>query len=223
MTAEVGRQRVFWAYLLIPAVAEEAVNAALGVAMYCGHKRYDRIIIPYMRTDRARNVIVSAFLERSVNPDDVLVMLDCDHEHPFDIVEQLASHPSEQGVVGALAFRRYKPHDPVFFKIGDDGKMYSPAEWETGRTYRCDVVGSGAIAIKRWVFDRLEEAGFSWPYFRYEYPAEYGYDQSEDVFFARCCHSAGVEHYCDTGIETPHLIRAVADTNLWRALQEADE
>jgi hypothetical protein len=81
-------------------------------------------------------------------------------------------------------------------------------------------VGSGAIAIWRWVFDRLEEAGFGWPYFRYEYPADYGYDQSEDVFFARCCYAAGVEHFCDTGVEVPHLIRAVADTHLYHALQE---
>jgi hypothetical protein len=173
-----------------------------------------------MRTDRARNVVVEAFLERSRNPDDVLVMLDCDHEHPYYIVDRLAGHPSEHGVVGALAFRRYSPNDPVFFAFDEDGGMHSPEYWVRNGVYQCDVVGSGALAIKRWVFDRLEKVGFGFPWFQYEYPEKWGYDQSEDVYFARCCYQTGIKHYCDTGVEIPHLIRAVADERLWRKLQE---
>lgn len=203
--------RVFWAYLLAPAVLEHAVGAALNVAMYCGMRRYDRIGLPSTRVDRTRNAIAKLFVEQSTHPHDVLVMLDCDHVHPPDIVERLASHAPQLGVVGALLFRRSWPHDALFFAIDDEGQMRGADAWETDGLYRCAVTGSGAIAIRRWVFDKLAAAGYEWPWFRYEYPPEHNYDQSEDVFFARCCHAAGVYHYCDTGVESPHLIHAVAD------------
>lgn len=204
--------QVFWAFLLIPAILEHAVNSVINVAMRCGRLGYHRIMLPYMRTDRARNSVINVFKKESRNPNDVLVMLDCDHEHPFDVVERLAEHPPEMGVVGALAFRRYHPNDPLFFSIGETGALHSPATWETDGVYRCDVVGHGAVAIRRWVFDRLDEAGFGWPYYRYEYPTDFGCDQSEDVYFARCCHAAGINHYCATSVEVPHLIHAVADS-----------
>jgi hypothetical protein len=219
----IGPQQIFWAFLLIPAISEFAVDAALSVAMYCGLKHYKRIKTPYMRTDRTRNVMIKKFIEMSRNPNDVLVMLDCDHEHPPNIVERLAGHDPDRGVVGALTFRRSDPYDPVFFAMDENGGMHGVKAWDPGGIYQCTVVGHGAVAVRRWVFDRLDEAGYTWPYYRYEYPAKWGYDQSEDVYFARCCAAAGIHHYCDTGVETPHLIKGVADTAFWQSLNHKQE
>jgi hypothetical protein len=208
--------QVYWAYLLIPAMLEAAVSSIVNVAMVCGREKYTRLMVPYMRVDRARNLLIDKFLEDSNHPNDVLVFLDCDHEHPPDVVRALVRHSSEMGVVGALAFRRSPPHDPLFFAISDDGRLLRMDQWQAGSIYRCDAVGSGAIAIRRWVFDRLIEQGFTRPFFRYEYPAWSNYDQSEDVYFARSCHAAGIHHYCDTSVEIPHLIHAVADSARWK-------
>lgn len=213
--------QVFWAVLLIPAVSEYAVSSVINAAMVANSYGFTRLMLPYMRTDKARNLLVKSFREMSQHPDDVLVMLDCDHEHPAGIIADLANHPSEMGVVGALAYRRSPPNDPLFFGINSDSSaLNAPKQFELGEMYRCDVVGSGAIAIRRWVFDRLEAAGFEWPFFRYEYPSQFDYEQSEDVYFARCCHAAGISQYCNTSIEIPHLIRAVADSAHWKNRQE---
>lgn len=202
-----------------------SVDALLDVASWCGRRSFNRIALPYMRTDMARNAVVKLFLENATEPNDALVMLDCDHAHPPDVVERLVSHPPERGVVGALYFRRGEPYDPLFFVVappespggrGEEGKhasmtgkhvglpLRAPAEWEQGRTYECDVVATGAMCIRRWVFESLDAAGVTWPYFRYAYP-EPTYQQTEDVYFGLRCHEAGIKHYCDTGLVIPHL------------------
>lgn len=218
--------RVWWCYLLIPSIGEHAVSSIINVATVNGQHGYTRLVLPYMRTDRARNEAVAYFRKSSHNPNDVLVFLDCDHEHPPGVVVSLTRHPPELGVVGALAYRRSAPHDPLFFNINDDenGSLASPAGFEMDRVYRCDLVGSGAIAIRRWVFDKLEAEGHGYPFFRYEYPKWSNFVQSEDVYFARCCHEAGIYHYCDTSVEIPHLIKATADSVRWeKHLQEVTD
>lgn len=203
---------VFWALLLERSLMDVTVDAALDVAAWCGHLGYNRIAVPYMRTDMARNAIAKIFMENASEPNDALVMLDCDHAHPVDIVQRLVSHPPERGVVGALYFRRGSPYDPLFFVVRDDGPMLrAPAEWEQGKTYECDVVATGGMLIRRWVFDTLKAAGIAWPYFRYAYPEPH-YQQTEDVYFGLRCREAGIKHYCDTSLVIPHL--AVQGINL---------
>ena len=202
---------VFWSLLMERSLMDVAVDAALDMAAWCGHLGYNRIALPYMRTDMARNAIVKIFMENTNEPNDALVMLDCDHAHPPTIVEQLASHPAERGVVGALYFRRGSPYDPLFFLADDMGGINAPAEWEQGKTYECDVVATGGMLIRRWVFDALKAAGIAWPYFQYAYPEPH-YHQTEDVYFGLQCHQAGIKHYCDTSLIIPHL--AVQGINL---------
>lgn len=212
-------RNVFWALLMERSLMDVAVDAMLDVATWCGHKGYSRIAIPYTRTDMARNSIVKMFMENSHDDNDALIMLDCDHAHPVDIVERLAAHDPERGVVGALYFRRGSPYDPLFFFVEeaplsppvDGGILRAPAEWEHGKTYECDVVATGAICIRRWVFDALKAAGIAWPYFRYVYPEPH-YQQTEDVYFGLRCKEAGVKHYCDTSLIIPHL--AIQGINL---------
>ena len=67
------------------------------------------------------------------------------------------------------------------------------------------MVGTGAVAIQRQVFEQLDEAGYPWPYFRYIYKAGSDVLPSEDIYFGECCEAAGIPHYLDSTVETPHL------------------
>ncbi len=152
----------------------------------------------------ARNRIVQSFMELSQDPDDMIVMLDGDHIHPSDVVSRLTCYPHEIGVIGALYYRRGVPYDPLFF-VRDGDKLRNMAEWEDGFVYAGQAVATGAIAIKRWVFEKLDESGFHYPFFRYAYPEHNNWSMTEDIFFAETCEKVGIDHYCDTGIVTPHL------------------
>jgi hypothetical protein len=203
--------QVYWAVLWERTSPFQASDALLDVAAICVQHGYVRIAVPYMAVDDARNKITEVFLAQSSNPEDTLVMLDNDHAHPHDVVTALATRP--EGVVGALAFRRWPPHDPLFFVRQPDGTIRQPAEWEPGRVYECDAVGTGAIAIKRWVFERLLECGNELPFFRMTY-GEGGV--REDMYFALLCERAKVRHHCHTGVEIPHLSTSYIDSHTWR-------
>lgn len=205
--------KVYYAVLFERTLLGDAVDALLNVAAVAGVEGHVRITIPYTRTDTARNRLVSAFMQASESPHDTLVMLDADHVHPPDIVKRLARYP--QGVVGALAFRRSAPHDPCWFVRAPDGRLRQPAEFEVGSLYECDAVGTGAIAIKRWVFERLA-AEHGPAFFKYEY-LDGGFSPSEDIYFARICEEAGIRHHVDTGLETPHIVNHAIALADWQA------
>lgn len=197
--------QVFWTALMERSIQEYAASSLLNVAMDCGANGYLRLGLPYMRTDTARNVLVREFLSHAKDPNDTLVMLDCDHNYPQDVVSRLAAHT--QGVVGALAFRRGEPFDPLFFIRMADGNLHSVASWEDSATViPCACVTTSAIAIKRWVFDRLHLTGFNVPYFRYKYVDNNGHTfPTEDMYFGEICERAGIPHHCDVTLEIPHL------------------
>jgi len=203
--------QVFWAVLWERMALFQAADSLLDVSAICMQHGYTRIAVPYMAVDDARNQITSLFLAEPGSPEDTLVMLDNDHAHPRDIVVALATRP--EGVVGALAFRRWPPHDPLWFVRQEDGTIRQPAEWEPGKIYECDAVGTGAIAIKRWVFERLMRQGAEPPFWRMTYGKG---GVREDMSFALMCESAGIRHHCHTGVEIPHLATAYVDINTWR-------
>lgn len=183
---------------------------------------YIRIFHPYSRTDQARNDLSKVFMELADDPEDTLVMLDCDHLHPPDIIERLAVHPPERGVVGALAFRRGAPHFPCFFHRDPSGVYHIITEWEKGTLLggqMGSIVGTGAIAIKRWVFERLDSQGFHWPFFRYAYMPNGPVQPSEDIYFGEACEQCGILQYCDTSLETPHLTVGRIDSGSWELWQ----
>ena len=203
--------RVFWIMLLERNLSYEAVTSLCQVAYDCALRDYTQMFLPYCRTDIARNKAVNSFMEVSEDDDDVLVMLDADHAHPMDIVARLAASP--EGVTGALAFRRGAPFDPCFYVRCADGQLAQPAEF--GGLHEGTVVGTGAIAIKRWVFKALEQAGVKAPYFRYVYEANTLNMPSEDMYFGYACEKAGISHWCDTDLVTPHLITSQVDQTSW--------
>lgn len=204
--------RVFWAVPLERNTQDNAVTSLLDMAMWCGMRGYSHIRFPYARTDLARNNIVQMFLSQTTNPQDVLVMVDNDHLVPADLVDRLIRH--NVPVVGALAFRRGEPYFPCFFvrPEGSTDTYGVVSEWEEG-LLPVALVGTGAIAIRRHVFTDLDEAGFSWPYFRYQYLPGDKTLPSEDVYFAQACESAGIQQYVDTTFCIPHL--AVATIDAW--------
>lgn len=212
--------KVLWSVPLERAIYDRAAASLMSVAQHAGSRGYGRIIAPYMRTDTARNIIARSFLKETADADDMLVMLDADHEHPHDIitqlVESLVANP-EIGVLGGLYFRRSSPFDPLFFKrMPGDGHVYMmPGDYEDNSLYECDHVGTGVMAIRRWVFDKL--AAFAPFYFRYDYPDGIGLDDlpGEDTYFARICEQVGVPHYVHTGIFSGHLSLRTITRAVW--------
>jgi hypothetical protein len=219
---EARQVQVYWSVLLERNVHWRPASSLFRVAGNAALNGYNQIEMPYARTDDARNQIVKNFLMHSQHPDDTLVMLDNDHDHPENVVTELARRP--EGVVAALAFRRSPPHDPLWFVRQDDGTLRQPAEWEEGLVYECDAVGTGAIAIKRRVFDALRDHGYRWPWFRYEYPDDRdGLMPSEDMYFCRICEESGIKVHVHTGVEIPHLFMTAADHKRWRRHLEDEE
>lgn len=213
MSEQEGFQ-VYWAALMERSVPQTGCNALMKVAAVAGAHGCTQISIPYMRTDWARNLICRAFLDGTKDENDLLIMMDCDHDHPRNIVPALASHPAEMGMVGALSFRRGPPYEAMFFHRDAAGFLRSPAEWEKG-VYECEAVGFAAVAIRRWVFDALDKTSHGWPYFRFIYPPENGFNKSEDIYFCELVQQAGIQIYCNTSLVSPHLGEYLIDDTLW--------
>lgn len=224
---------VYWALLTERNLGEHNVRSMLEIAAHAAKYHAARLDMTYTRTDMARNNLVSSFLELSSEPNDTLVMFDDDHIHAPVSLERLVSW--DVGVVGALTFRRGEPYYPCFF-VRDEksGNLMMPSTWEQSLA-KGAIVGTGAIAIQRWVFEKLLQSGYPFPWFRYEYPilANNGYldadgklapnkavgagyvSPSEDMYFGSLCEKAGIPHHCDMGLIAPHLGVKVIDDKNW--------
>lgn len=216
---------IYWCVLMERSIEEHAVDALLDVATYAGFKRYTRLSIPYMRVDVARNQAVSMFLQSdqysplAPNPDDYLVMLDADHAHPHDILMRITQHALP--VVGALAFRRDEPFDPLIFRADKDGRL-KRIDTPTGGLMHVDAVGTGAIAIRRNVLNTLQEKGYRAPFFRFDYRLDSPiWSFGEDLRFCEMCRNSGIPIYCDTSTITPHITIDMVIGRRWKTQQLA--
>lgn len=194
--------KVFWAPLVVPGIEPDAVLSLLHVAEHSARCGFSRFEVGYNATDQARNLLTLAFLEASTSPDDVLVMLDTDHLYPADVVMKLAQH--HRPVVGALYFGRKAPFEAMFFERNGSGELVKPSKWRKPGV-ECAMVGTAAMAIRRDVFDKLQNAGFEYPWFRYEYVDQSRHRPSEDMYFGKICEKTGIPHYVDTTLDIPHL------------------
>jgi len=201
-------RRVLWTQLVTPGMHDLAVLASQRVADRAARLGYHRCLAPCLRTDDARNRAVVALLKMAQGDRDTLVMLDADHTHPPDIVERLVAH--DVGVVGALAFRRGDSFDALAFQHDDNGELYTIERDLTG-LQEVAVVATCALAIQRWVFKALEEAGYHWPYFRYAYAEGAATQPTEDIWFGAICRAAGIKQYVDCDTVTPHLMMVEVD------------
>jgi hypothetical protein len=205
-----AQPQIFFAYLPERFVSEQSLWAIADICMAAGQKGHKLIHIPHARTDVARNEIVNIFLDNSSSPEDVLVMLDIDHDHPMDTVERLAASPGD--ITGALAFRRSAPYDPQFYlaaevepgEVKEGDYVFQMSEWPKGQL-EVEAVGFGAVAIKRRVFDVMKEAGEPFPYFRISYDHyRRGKAPGEDIPFCYAAKRLGLKVMVDTTFETPH-------------------
>jgi hypothetical protein len=206
------KRAVFFAVLNERAIQHEAVDAREDLGEVARQRGAMRLRSPYSRVDVSRNRIAKVFMELSQRPKDTVVMLDTDHTHPMDIVHLLARH--DVGVVGALCFRRGEPFDPQFY-VRQEGDLLQPAEWDPTELAKGTIVGSGAIAIQRWVFEKLEQEGFHYPWFRNIYTDGKDEFYGEDWYFGLNCEKAGIPHYCDFSTVSPHMRVATVDDKTW--------
>jgi hypothetical protein len=211
--------KTFWSVLLERSVMDCAVNSLLDVATTTATIHSQRISVPYGRVDMARNAIVDMFLRLSTSSEDVLVMLDNDHVHPHDVIVQLVKALDTNAgvtVLGAAYRRRKDPYDWLAFRREDPrvrpgirtkpiGNLVALKNAEiTGEIVPVEMIGTGAIAIKRSVFDVLRAATDA-PWFRYAYQDQSMDMPSEDMYFSAVCEWAGVPMACHTGIVSKHV------------------
>lgn len=203
-------------------VQADAVQSLIHIATRCGRDGYSYMPMPYTRTDEARNAACLGLARIVRNPNDTLVMLDCDHDHPADVVQRLTAH--DVGVVGALYFRRSEPYDAMCFVRGEDGQLHTPAEWdEDAGLAKVACVGTGAIAIQAWVFQELMAKGYEWPWFRYGYNPGGTVQPSEDMYFGDICEKAGIPHHVDLSLLTRHLTVSSVDRKAFDAYKNHPE
>lgn len=170
------------------------------------------IRLPYSRTDLARNMVAGHFMadQRFTH----LLMLDCDHRHPSDIVERLSARVVEDPgrlVVSALVFRRGVPFDPCAY-IAHGDNVYVPEVWDPGSLLRVDMVGTAALLISRQVFERIPRPWFA---FDYSHVADNQWP-GEDIWFSRRCMEQGIDIWVDTGVTSPHLMDSYINEDTFR-------
>lgn len=169
--------------------------------------------IPYMRTDLYRNKAAANLLQSDFTH---LLMLDVDHIHPVNIIQQLARwvllDRKKFQVIGGLNFRRGEPYEPCAFQVDNNGDIYTMAEWEQGLV-KVDALGTGSILIAREVFEQLEPPWFFNDYseaWKDNYPGE-------DIGFSAKCRAAGIGLYVDTTTTSPHMIDSQVTEETYRS------
>lgn len=218
-------RRVYYASLKERTVLAPIVDALEEVAMCAGKYGYHKLSQEPMRTDLARSELAQAFMQltadgRKPQDTDTLIMLDNDHLHNRYTLPRLASlitgREEGRGIVGAAYVRRIPPYDPIAYVRGPDGRFYGVRVPEN-RLAETTIIGHGAIAIARWVFEDLLAAGHEYPLWRYEYIRDM---PSEDMYFGKICEAAGISMWCDGGLVAPHHTHhfvTFADTDAYTA------
>lgn len=154
------------------------------------------------RVDMAREKACEQFMETDFTH---ILMLDADHKHPPDIIQQLAKWVIEDPdklVVGGLNFRRTPPYDPCAYII-QDNEYHTLLDWDPG-LLEVDRVGTGSILIAREVFERLKKP---WFYIHAEHIEKEGF-VSDDIAFCLNCTDAGIRLWVDTVTQSPHMTQA---------------
>lgn len=172
--------------------------------MEIAQQGWPQIWVPPCRVDLARNKAAKALLDSDLTH---LLMLDCDHRHPADIVQRLARwvvrDPSRL-VVSGMAFRRCPPFDPtVYMADMETGEVHQFAEWRKG-LMRVDLIGTPCVLINREVFERIPPPWFA---FDYTHAGDDKYP-GEDIYFSLRCKEAGIDIWVDTTTISPHAMES---------------
>jgi len=190
----------------------EAAHAMMAIV----HQGFPFMAHGYSRLDRTRNDFAIELLKSDFTH---VLMLDSDHLHPADIVQQLGKHVARDPsilVVGGLNFRRGEPYDPCAYLWSEDHHLQPMERWPDDALLKVDVLGSGSILIAREVFERLP---FPWFGYNYEHnlTMEWSPDNPDgikqnmqwpgtDIWFSELCNKHGIDQWVYTGVSSPHLI-----------------
>ena len=200
--------QVYWSVLPERATMRQPFINFMRLAERAGTNGFQYVPIPQMRPDVARDYLCSEFKKLTQNPDDVLVQLDVDHNHPVDIIERLVAN--DKPICAAYAVKS-DPGNPIpcMWTRDQNGILRIPRPVAKD-LIQVAVTGSGAIAIKRSVFTALDEAGFDKGYWKYQYYPD-GSSGSEDIFFSQICEEVGIPVFVDGRIVAPHWTEGELD------------
>lgn len=129
-----------------------------------------------------------------------LMMMDCDMVYDQKTIPRLLSH--QLPIVGALAYRRYPPFDPLLLKGDPIAGYESMAEWNENELIEVDATGTGCLMFNMKVFRDMPP-----PWFKFrEHPiAKVGGVIGEDIGFCWDLRRAGYQIFVDTSIPSKHL------------------
>jgi hypothetical protein len=149
-----------------------------------------------------RNGIVETFLR---DPKlEWLWFVDSDMTIPRGSFGRLWNHHLD--VVSGLYVRRSPPFGLVLERL--EG---APAEFQAGGLEPASMFGCGCLLVRRSVFERVPP-----PWFEHPRPGE-----GEDWYFCEKAKRAGIELWCDTGVQPGHLGVTAVDlafaTQWWQA------
>ena len=203
-------------------MAKEGVGAEAFVHLWDIARRGYQIP-PFLggRTDANRNHVAHWMLKPERRRFTHVAMLDADHVHDEDIIEQMARWvlaDRSKLVIGALNFRRTPPHDACLFQPDEEGKLHSMTSWPKG-LIRTPLMGHGSLLVSRKVFERLAPPWWAYPYNM----AEQGAYPAEDSYFCYNCVQHDIDLWCDTTITSPHLGTMFVDERLFHAYRQAKE
>ncbi|MHA1941969.1 MAG: hypothetical protein ACXADW_20060 [Candidatus Hodarchaeales archaeon] len=134
-----------------------------------------------------------------------VLLMDTDQTYPSNTVMKLLSHRYEAPVIGTVVYRRYKPFDPLVFKMGEKGLLKVEDEKIfSGELIDADAIGCGCVFYNMQVFEEIEEPWFKDMSDVFEgKTGEPG--AGEDINFCYKLKTAGFELKVDTSITIDHL------------------
>jgi len=155
---------------------------------------WNMIESPRCIVDQARNHIADLAIKHGI---DYVLFLDDDHTFPPDLFYRLIA--ANKDVVGALCFRRIEPFGPCIFRWQTDQQngnlmVHDRPDLIGNGLQKVDAIGFGAVLVKTEVFKKLGPP----PWFKFS-------EVGEDLHFCDLCAQNGVEVWCDTNLEAPHI------------------
>ena len=169
------------------------------------------IPMPYGRIDVTRNKLAIQLLRSDMTH---LLMLDIDHQHPWDIVQRLARWVLADRniqVVGGMNFRRSAPFEPCAGYWDKNGLWSPPMSWEPG-LLKVDMLGTASMLIAREVFELIEP-----PWFANDYSLVWqDVWPGEDIGFSKLCNKHGIDLHVDTTTTSPHLAESLVGEGTYK-------
>jgi hypothetical protein len=152
--------------------------------------------VKYSDHGPARNSLARDFLG------DWLLQLDTDHQPEPDLLVRMVTSMNAIPCDVLTALYRFKkpPYSPVLWGKSDKRGIAAIGRWPKNAVFQISRSGAGALLARRSVFDRIRSELGCEPFERL------GGGHSEDHSFFTRLEQLGIDAYCDSRIESPHLV-----------------